>query len=196
MHDADVAYLDFAPVPLGIAGYTWDLPTQLKGQPMRCWGIYDTNLLADRERPPLAQALANEMQRQGNALVDIELQGHPVHWFTPFSRLSVPRVILIGDAAGADGIFGEGISIALGYGRIAAEAICDASARGDFSFQDYRRRVLRSPLGQALTVRTGITHILYRLHWAWFQRFFWRLFKPVVAAVASVLVLNWARRMR
>jgi len=196
MHAADVAYLDFAPVPLGIAGYTWDFPTQVKGQPMRCWGIYDTNLLADCERPPLAQPLANEMQRQGNALDDIELQGHPVHWFTPFSRLSVPRVILVGDAAGADGIFGEGISIALGYGRIAAEAICDASARGDFSFQDYRRRVLRSPLGQALTVRTGITHILYRLHWAWFQRFFWRVFKPVVAAAASVFVLNWARRMR
>jgi flavin-dependent dehydrogenase len=106
----------------------------------------------------------------------------------------VPRVILVGDAAGADGIFGEGISMALGYGRIAASAICAAIATQDFSFRDYRRRILTSPLGQALAIRTGITHVLYRLHGAWFQKFFWRAFKPVVAAVSFVFVVNWAKR--
>jgi flavin-dependent dehydrogenase len=136
------------------------------------------------------------MIRRDVSLDGLELQGHPVHWFSPFSRLSVPRVILVGDAAGADGIFGEGISFALGYGRLAAETIAHAVARSDFSFSDYHRRILRSPLGQALTACAGITHILYRLHWAWFQRFVWRVLKPVVVAVASVFVLNWAGRMR
>jgi len=196
MHAAEIAYFDFSPVPKGIAGYTWDFPTQVNGRPMRCWGIYDTNLLADRERPPLKDPLVAEMRRRGAALDQAELQGHPIRWFSPRSGLSVPRVILVGDAAGADGLFGEGISIALGYGRLAAQALRDAVATGDFSFSDYDRRILRSPLGQALTARTAIAHILYRLHWAWFQKFFWRLFKPVVAAVAFVLVLNWARRMR
>ena len=37
-------------------------------------------------------------------------------------------------------------------GRVATEAIVDALARDDFSFHDYHRRILRSPLGQALTV--------------------------------------------
>ena len=195
MHQSDHAYFDFLPVPAGIAGYTWDFPTQVSGEACRCWGIYDTNVLARLPRPPLKEPLADEMRRHGYDLDDYEIRGHPIRWFSPFSRFSVPRVILVGDAAGADGIFGEGISIALGYGRIAALAIRDACRRGDFSFRDYRRRVLLSPLGQALTLRTAVTQGLYRLRWVWFQKFFWRVLKPVVASAALVFVLNWARRM-
>ncbi len=194
-HEAEVAYFDFFPVPEGIAGYTWDFPTQVKGQSMRCWGIYDTNVLARHKRPPLQAPLAEEMRRHGYDLGECDLEGHPLRWFRPFSPLSVPRVILVGDAAGADGIFGEGISIALGYGQVAALAIREAVAGDDFSFSDYRRRILRSPLGQALTTRTVITQILYRLHWAWFQSFFWRVLRPVVLFVALRLVLNWSKRM-
>lgn len=196
LHRGDVAYFDFFPVPRGIAGYTWDFPTQAKGEAARCWGIYDTNLLADHPRPPLREPLVEEMNRHGCRLADYELQGYPIRWFSPLARSSAPNVILVGDAAGVDGIFGEGISIALGYGRVAAQAIRAAIASDDFSFRDYRRRILRSPLGQALTIRTGITYILYHLHWAWFQKFFWRVFKPVVSAAAMVFVLNWARRMK
>jgi flavin-dependent dehydrogenase len=134
------------------------------------------------------------MRCHGADLESVEIQGHPIRWFSPRSELSVPRVILVGDAAGTDGIFGEGISIALGYGRVAAQAIRAAVTRGDYTFRDYRRRVLLSPLGLALVVRTTITHILYRLRWAWFQRFFWRT--RLVAAVSFLLVLNWAKRMR
>lgn len=190
------AYFDFFPVPSGIAGYTWDFPTQIKGEPMRCWGIYDTNVLAYKDRPVLKEPLAEEMSRNGFDLSQYELKGHPIRWFSPFNQFSVPRVILVGDAAGADGIFGEGISIALGYGAIAAKAIQGAFALNDFSFRDYRGRILFSPLGQALTIRTGITHILYHLHWAWFQKFFWRVFKPVVALAAWLFVLNWGKRMK
>ena len=194
-HRPDDAYFDFFPVPSGIAGYTWDFPTQVKGQPCRCWGIYDTNVLADRPRPPLKDPLAEEMRRQGYSLDEYEIKGHPIRWFSPFNKFSVPRVILVGDAAGADGIFGEGISIALGYGRIAALAIRDACRCSDFSFRDYRRRILLSPLGQALTFRTAVTQGVYRMRWAFFQKFFWRVLKPVVAALSMIFVLNWSRRM-
>ena len=190
------AYFDFFPVPSGIAGYTWDFPTQINGEPMRCWGIYDTNVLSYKERPALKEPLAEEMSRHGLDLSQYKLKGHPIRWFSPFNQFAVPRVILVGDAAGADGIFGEGISIALGYGLIAAQSIRDALTRNDFSFRDYRRRILVSPLGQALTIRTGITHILYHLHWAWFQKFFWHVFKPVVALAAWLFILNWAKRMK
>ncbi|HUH97937.1 MAG TPA: NAD(P)/FAD-dependent oxidoreductase [Anaerolineales bacterium] len=190
------AYFDFLPVPSGIAGYTWDFPTQINGRPMRCWGIYDTNILAYRERPPLKEPLAEEMARHGFDLNQYELKGHPIRWFSPFHPISVPRVILVGDAAGADGIFGEGISIALGYGVIAAKAIRDAFAGNDLSFRDYRKRILLSPLGRALTIRAGITQILYHMHWAWFQKFFWRVFKPVVVLAAWLFVLNWGKRMK
>ena len=59
------AYFDFLPVPAGIAGYTWDFPTQIEGQPKRCWGIYDSNLLAHMPRPPLKAKLVEEMARHG-----------------------------------------------------------------------------------------------------------------------------------
>ena len=196
LHADNIAYLDFLPVPLRIAGYTWDFPTQIHGQPMRCWGIYDANPFGNHRRPPLTGLLADEMHSQGLDLDESQIQGHPIRWFSPFSPFAVPRVILAGDAAGADGVFGEGISIALGYGRIAAQAIFDAVASDDYSFRDYRRRILRSPLGQALTIRTGITHVLYRLRWAWFQKLFWRIFKPFVLAVSLGFVLNWAKRMK
>ena len=195
-HADNIAYLDFSPVPSRIAGYTWDFPTQVRGQSMRCWGIYDANLFGNHRRPSLRQLLADEMRDQGLALDESQIQGHPIRWFSPLSSFAVARVILVGDAAGADGIFGEGISIALGYGRIAAEAVRDAIARRDYSFRDYGRRILASPLGQALTIRSGITHLLYRLRWAWFQRLFWRLLKPVVLGVSLVFVLNWARRTK
>ena len=196
MHIDQDAYLDFFPVPAGIAGYTWDFPTQIEGQPMRCWGIYDTNLLANRTRPQLKDPLAQEMARHGYDLDKYELKGHPIRLFSPFNEFSVPRVILVGDAAGADGIFGEGISMALGYGRVSAQAIRDAFIRNDFSFGSYRRRILLSPLGQALNVRTAVTHGLYHLHWEWFQKFFWRVLKPIVAAASFIFVVNWAKRMR
>ena len=191
-----VAYFDFFPIPSGIAGYTWDFPTQINGEPMRCWGIYDTNVLAYQERPAFKKPLAEEMARHGFDLSRYELKGHPIRWFSPFNQFAVPRAILVGDAVGADGIFGEGISIALGSGRIAAQAIRNAFDRNDYSFRDYRRRILLSPLGQALTIRTGIAHILYHLHWAWFQKFFWRVFKPIVVVAAWLLVLNWGKRMK
>lgn len=190
------AYFDFFPVPAGIAGYTWDFPTQVNGQPMRCWGIYDTNLLAHKERPALKEPLAQEMARHGFDLSQHELKGHPIRWYSPRNPVSVPRVLLVGDAVGADGIFGEGISMALGYGKVATQELAHAFRTGDFSFRSYKRRLLRSPLGQTLLVRWAITRILYRLHWAWFQKWFWWFWKPVILAFAWVFVLNWGKRLK
>ena len=190
------AYFDFFCVPSGIAGYTWDFPTQLKGQPMRCWGVYDTNILVDMQRPALVQPLVEEMARHGFDLNKVELMGHPIRWFSPKNRMSVPRVVLVGDAAGADPIFGEGISIALGYGALAARVISEAFRCGDFSFAGYKSQVLESPLGQTLLVRWAVTQILYRLHWRWLQGFFWRVLKPMVAWAAGIFVINWAKRMK
>ncbi len=195
-NDTRHAYFDFFPVPAGIAGYTWDFPTQVNGQSMRCWGIYDTNLLAHKGRPALKEPLAEEMARHGFDLSQHELKGHPIRWYSPRNPVSVPRVLLVGDAVGADGIFGEGISMALGYGKVAAGELVEAFSTGDFSFSGYRRRLNRSALGQTLFVRWAITKILYRLHWAWFQKWFWRFWKPVILAFAWVFVLNWGKRLK
>jgi flavin-dependent dehydrogenase len=190
------AFFDFFPIPDGIAGYVWDFPTQVNGQPMRCWGVYDTNLLAHKQRVPLKEPLAKEMARHGYNLDDYELQGHPIRWYSPRKPVSVPRVLLVGDAVGADGIFGEGISMALGYGKVAARELEQAFRIGNFSFSGYRHRLARSSLGQTLFVRWAITNILYRLHWTWFQKWFWRAWKPIILAFSLVFVLNWGKRLK
>ena len=195
-HGPGSAYFDFFPVPENIAGYVWDFPTQVGGVPMRCWGIYDTNILAGGQRPPLKEPLSKEMSRLGFDLNQYEIKGHPIRWFSPDNELSVPRVLLVGDAAGADPIFGEGISIALGYGAVAARQISESFQRREFSFRGYRRRVLRSALGQTLIARWIIASVIYPAKWRWFQILLWRILKPIVIVAAWLFVLNWGKRIR
>ncbi len=191
-----LAFFEFSPISNNIAGYIWDFPTQVKGEPMRCWGIYDTNILASGTRPQLKEPLAEEMKRFGYDLNDYEIKGHPIRWFSPENRMSVPRVLLVGDAVGADPIFGEGISIALGYGNLAAREISESIQRNEFSFRGFKRRVVRSALGQTLIARWVITYIIYPLKWRWFQILLWRVMKPIVILVAWIFVLNWGKRLR
>ena len=190
----EVSFFDFFAVPDNIAGYVWDFPTQVKGTPMRCWGVYDTNLLADQKRPALKTPLAEEMQRQGYDLNDYEIKGHPIRWYSPENKASVPRVLLVGDTVGADAIFGEGISMALGYGNIAAQEIAESYRRGEFSFRRYKRRLVRSGLGQTLFARWLIAQIIYTFKWRWFQFLLWRILKPIVLFVAWTFVLNWSKK--
>jgi flavin-dependent dehydrogenase len=195
-HEDTDAYFDFFCVPSGIAGYTWDFPTQIKGQPMRCWGIYDMNISTDKNRPPLKETLSAEMSRHGFDLGQYEIKGHPIRWFDPLNKLSVPRVLLVGDAAGADPLFGEGISMALGYGNVAAHEIAAAFQSEDFSFTGYRRRVLKSALGQTLIARWFFAQVVYTFKWKWFQILLWRVLKPIVLIVAWLFILNWGLRQR
>lgn len=188
------ARFDFRPIPDGLAGYLWDFPGQRGGQAMRVWGIYDARLFGGETHPPLRELLQAEMTRRGAQAGGAEIQGWPIRGFDPLDRFAVPGVLLVGDAAGADPLFGEGISFALGYGRIAARTIRAAFARDDISFRDYRRRILSAPLGQALTLRWLIAALLYSLRWGWIQALLWWVLKPVVAIIGLLLVVNWARR--
>jgi len=190
------AFFDFFIVPKNIAGYTWDFPTQVKGQPMRCWGIYDTNILANSKRPPLKEPLREEMARHGFNLDEYRLQGHPIRWFDPSNPVAVPRVLLVGDTVGADPLFGEGISMALGFGQLAAGELVQAFSSSDFTFNGYKHRLVRSALGQTLFARWFIASIIYPLKWRWFQFLLWRILKPVVVAVAWIFILNWGQRMK
>jgi flavin-dependent dehydrogenase len=161
---------------------------------MRCWGVYDTNLLSDQRRPALKEPLAVEMRRWGYDLNDYEIQAHPIRWYAPENKVSIPRVLLVGDAVGADPIFGEGISMALGYGLIAAREIAESFQRGEFSFRGYKRRLGRSGLGQTLFARWVISQIIYPLKWGWFQILLWRFLKPFVLLTAWTFVLNWSKK--
>jgi flavin-dependent dehydrogenase len=135
------------------------------------------------------------MKRHGFDLNDYS-KGHPIRWYSPWNKTSIPRVLLVGDAVGADPIFGEGISMALGYGAIAAREIVESFQRGEFSFSRYNRRLARSGLGQTLLARWVITHIIYPIKWKWFQILVWRIMQPVVLIIAWIFILNWSKRLK
>ena len=109
--------------------------------------------------------------------------------------MAVPRVLLVGDAAGADPFLGEGISIALGYGALAARAIGESFVKNDFSFNSYKKRVLKSALGQTLLTRWFLTYVIYPFKWKGSQILFWRILKPIAVPFAWKFVLNWGKRM-
>jgi len=192
----EIASFDFLAVPKGISGYVWDFPTQIKGEPMRCWGIYDSNTRPRPHRAPLRQVLADEMENHGYNLDDYELKGHPIRWYEPANQASIPRVILVGDALGVDALLGEGIAPALGYGAVAAKAIQHAFEKNDFSFERYRRRLMRSPLGGALWRRTFIAKFFYRFKTARLQSLVWHYFGWLAGLLGVLFVTGWEKKKK
>jgi flavin-dependent dehydrogenase len=193
-HAVAASYFDFMYVPQGILGYTWDFPALENGRPVRVRGIYDSNVYPVKADISLRGALADEFGRHGYRLAEYKLEGHPLRWFEPKSAFSAPHVLLAGDAAGADALFGEGISIALGYGRLAAQAIQAAFTRQDFSFREYRASILRSELGRALQRRTWLAKLYYRLRSRFIQAAVWRRLGWLVEWVMQTFMIGWASR--
>lgn len=157
------AVFDFSPTKQGLQGYFWDFPALVGGMPHFNRGVYDARMAASRERAKLPGLLARGLVACGQDPQQAAVEGHPVHWFSPRNRFSMPRLLLVGDAAGVDPLFGEGIAPALAYGELAAATLRDAFAREEFTFREYRRQILRSRLGQNLTVRWAIAWFSYRL---------------------------------
>jgi flavin-dependent dehydrogenase len=188
------SYFDFLYVPDGILGYSWDFPALENGQAVRMRGIYDSNVYPVKTDISLREALADEFRHHGYSLDSYKLEGHPLRWFEAKSIFSVPHILLVGDAAGGDALFGEGISIALGYGEIAAKDIRAAFVHEDFTFRDYKRSLLRSELGKALRRRTWLAKLFYRLRSRYIQAFCWRNLGPIIEWVMQTFMIGWAQR--
>lgn len=156
------AIFDFACVMQGIQGYTWDFPCYIGGVAHMNRGIFDSRLLPERERGNLKETFMTGLSDRDVDLDKILLEGHPVRWFNPDATFARPRVLLVGDAAGVDPLFAEGISYAMEYGEIATGVIQDAFDRDDYSFTNYRSRLLNHHLGQMLMRRAAIARSLYR----------------------------------
>jgi flavin-dependent dehydrogenase len=170
------ALFDFNLVQNNLQGYTWDFPSYVAGAPLFNRGIYDARLAASRPRADLPGLLGSWLLPMTAGREHTALAGHPLHWFSPRARFSQPRLLLVGDAAGAEPLFGEGIAPALGYGKVAAAAIQSAFRSQDFSFTDYRRRILSSDLGRYLLLRWTVAQVVYR--WSdrpWFMHLVWSL---------------------
>lgn len=157
------ALFDFTPVACHLQGYTWDFPSRVDGAPAFNRGVYDARFYPGKPRAALPALLENWLAKLDGQPPPLEPEGHPIHLFNPGNRFSAPRLLLVGDTAGADPLFGEGIAPALGYGAVAAAAVQDAFTRGDFSYSAYRRRLLASPVGRYLRLRYRVAWWSYRL---------------------------------
>ena len=156
------ATFNFTPVLQDLQGYFWDFPSLVAGETRFNRGVYDSRRMPQRGKAKLPAILEEEINNLGDDGQSVEFQGHPIHWFSPSSRFAVPSLLLVGDAAGVDSLFGEGIGPALAYGNIAAETIIDAFRNNDFTFRDYKRRLLLSGLGRYLLSRWCIAWISYQ----------------------------------
>lgn len=168
------ATFDFNPVRQKLQGYFWDFPSWVERYPKFNRGVYDARMVPKRSRASLPRLLKSGLMKLGTNPDTIELQGHPIHLFSPNNLFSQPRILLVGDAAGADPLFGEGIYPALGYGQVASKVVQEAFVTSDFSFQGYRRRLLRSSVGRYLLTRWVIAWWVYRLcRWNGFMHLLW-----------------------
>lgn len=154
------AVFDFDCVPDGVQGYVWDFPSIIDGEPYLNRGIFDSRVHVDL-RGNMRDALQTALTQRDRRLDDYQLQGHPERWFDHTAAFAAPGVLLVGDAAGVDPLFGEGISHALKYGALAAEELTAAFYHRDFSFDGYRERIMDSHLGRDLTLKVWLAKLAY-----------------------------------
>jgi flavin-dependent dehydrogenase len=147
----------------GIRSYAWSFPLTMRGQAWFNTGVGGFST-SQKEGPLLRKILAEFLATRGISLNEGQVEGCLLRWFHPESIFSANRVLLVGDAAGVDPLWGEGISFSLGYGHAAANSIAHALKSNDFSFTTYKEQLLGHEIGQELMNRLQWADKIYRPH--------------------------------
>jgi flavin-dependent dehydrogenase len=171
---AQVAEVDTEPVPgdpprdvlhfdasdRSFTGYAWDFPTLVEGKALVCRGVYALGM----GRVPEADAtqlLAERLSERGLHLQDYRVKRFSERGFEVHRPFAAHRVLLVGEAAGIDPIFGEGIAQAIAYGRLAGDYLATRLGRRELRFDDWTRHVALSALGMDLTSRGVLVSKFY-----------------------------------
>lgn len=160
--DTHTALIDFRPMHHGLQGYVWDFPCWVEGERYLNVGLFDSRVHEGeaQARADLPALLERHLAARGFGAAS-KVLGHPERWHHVRDRVSRPRVLLAGEAAGIEPWLGEGISVALAYGPIAAAAIIHALDQKDFSFKDYHERLRAARLGNFLRRNRIIARLFY-----------------------------------
>lgn len=154
---------DFRILRRGLRGYLWAFPCLIDGTPHANIGAYSLTPVG----APLDEALTDYLREHTDAVP--RRSAFPIHWYQRGTCLGAPHAWLVGDAAGVDPLMGEGISLALEYGTLAAAAIVRAVRSGDFSADAYRCAVEGSWLGAKLRRLHLAARLAYGPTWRiWF----------------------------
>ena len=154
---------NFLPVQDGLRGYLWAFPCLIDQVPHVNLGIYSlgVNSLSNAALQDCLSAEISAFRTAQTSGQTRRLRAFPIYGYAPERPLAAPHVVLVGDAAGAEPLMGEGISFALEYGAFAAQAICEALRTKDCSFDAYTRTVVQSWLGKKLARLAFATKLFY-----------------------------------
>ena len=169
-----VAIFEFDQVTtFGLQGYYWDFPSYVDKKSFMNRGLFDSRAQPKRPKADLKATLTSAMAERNRDLEDYKLKGHPIRWWDKNAQFAKPHILLVGDAAGADPLMGEGISFALGYGKVAADAINYAFTQEDYSYANYRDLLLADSLFKQLELRTKAAKLAYKPWPSWMISILW-----------------------
>jgi geranylgeranyl reductase family protein len=157
--DERTAVFDFRAARQGLRGYRWDFPSLRAGERLMNRGLGGTTW---SHGGSLKALFTQQLAVHGIAVRDASIQGATAPLYHPAAPQSAPHVLLAGDAVGIDPWLGEGISVAIGTGILAAHAATAALASGDCSFATYRRQVRDSAVGWMLRRNRATARSFYR----------------------------------
>lgn len=131
-------------------GYAWDFPTQVAGTPMVCRGAYVIRTLGADD---VKARLATYLRARGLDPARYRHKQYAERGWEPGAEISMPRVLLVGEAAGIDIATGEGIGQAIEYGAVAGPYLARAFDKDVFRFSDWTATVGGHHLGRQLWIR-------------------------------------------
>ena len=196
------AQLDFAIISEGINGYRWHFPMKIDSASTWNGGVYNSRLCTTKNGSKKSFPKANERLKQFLQMDGFTKEsmptilGHPIRHFDKKQELARPGVLLVGDAAGVDSLFGEGIPFALKYGEIAAHEIIEAFADSDFGFKNYTRRIAGNAFGRVLARRSVLGRLLYSIKSPFIQKNLWRYCSPIMKWYVMNQLVNWSTQKK
>jgi flavin-dependent dehydrogenase len=152
--------LDFEPLSQNLPGYCWVFPTVHEGPPVVSLGILAAPF-GNGQVSSVKDVFARWLSQLGLDLRAYDLKAHPALRYERRASCSRHRVLFVGDAAGLEPLFGEGIASALGLGTIAAQIAFEALLNSDFSFSNYEKRIRSSSLGSMMRRRHMVAKRIY-----------------------------------
>lgn len=152
--------LDFEPLNQDLPGYCWVFPTVNEGPPVLSLGIMAAPF-RNGQVSSVKGVFADWLAGLGLDVKAYELKAHPALRYERRASCSQRRILFVGDAAGLEPLFGEGIATALGLGTIAAQFAFDALLSNDFSFSNYEKQIRSSSLGSMMRRRHMVARRIY-----------------------------------
>jgi len=153
--------VDLTFIKKGLQGYIWHVPCIKKGKPFIGHGMANFPIHKQKPKANMTNIFTQVLQSRNISIDQKSWVGHPIRWYAKEDTISIPNILLVGDAVGIEPAFGGGIHFALSYGKVSAKSIINAFQTNDFSFKDYGATIQAHLIGKWIAKCTSIALLLY-----------------------------------